>query len=352
MITLTHYALILGLAAIASFLLNRLLAPLLARHAVAEPNERSSHAAPTPQGGGFAIVAAVVLAMLAVLLFPAVDKRALIALWPVAAGVALLAGTGAYDDIVHLPVGPRFVLQFVAIALALAALPDDARVVPLLPWWVERTVLLIAGVYLVNIVNFMDGIDWMTVAEFVPVTAALWIASWFGALAPADATLAIAAAGAMLGFAPFNRPVAKLFLGDVGSLPLGLLLFWLLTRLAANGHLAAALLLPLYYLGDATVTLVRRLTRGENVLRAHRTHFYQRATDLGFTVVDVVARVFTVNLVLAALAIGSIAAGSAMASVAALALGTAVVAALLVRFSRPRSGLTDRHRRPEALPDP
>jgi UDP-N-acetylmuramyl pentapeptide phosphotransferase/UDP-N-acetylglucosamine-1-phosphate transferase len=351
-ITLALYVLILGLAALASFLLNRLLAPLLARHAVAEPNERSSHTVPTPQGGGFAIVAAIVLAMAAAALFPAVDQRPLIALWPVAAGVALLAGTGAYDDIVHLPVGPRFVLQFVAIALALAALPDEARVAPLLPWWLERTALLVAGVYLVNIVNFMDGIDWMTVAEVVPVTGALWVASWLGALAPADATLAIAATGAMLGFAPFNRPVAKLFLGDVGSLPLGLLLFWLLTRLAANGHLAAALLLPLYYLGDASVTLVQRLTRGENVLRAHRTHFYQRATDLGFTVTGVVARVFALNLILAALAIGSIATGSTPASVAALVLGTALVAALLVHFGRRRSGSTDRGRKPEALPDP
>jgi UDP-N-acetylmuramyl pentapeptide phosphotransferase/UDP-N-acetylglucosamine-1-phosphate transferase len=351
-ITLAQYALILGLAAIASFLLNRLLAPLLARHAVAQPNERSSHTVPTPQGGGFAVVAAVVLAVLAASLFPAADPRALVALWPVVAGVLLLAGTGAYDDIVHLPVGPRFVLQFVAIALALAALPDDARVVPLLPWWVERAVLLVAGVYLVNVVNFMDGIDWMTVAEVVPVTAALWLASWFGALAPADAALAIAATGAMLGFAPFNRPVAKLFLGDVGSLPLGLLLFWLLARLAANGHLAAALLLPLYYLGDATVTLARRLVRGENVLRAHRTHFYQRATDLGFTVTEVVARVFALNLILAALAIGSIAAASAMVGLAALALGAALVAALLVHFGRSRSGLRDRVRKPEALPDP
>jgi UDP-N-acetylmuramyl pentapeptide phosphotransferase/UDP-N-acetylglucosamine-1-phosphate transferase len=349
-ITLAQYALILGLAVIASFVINRLLVPLLARHAVAEPNERSSHSVPTPQGGGFAIVAAVLLAMLAASFLPAMDQRALAALWPVAAGVALLAATGAYDDVVHLPVGPRFVLQVVAIALALAALPDDARVVPLLPWWIERTVLLVAGVYLVNVVNFMDGIDWMTVAEVVPVTAALWLASWLGALAPADAALAIAVTGAMLGFAPFNRPVAKLFLGDVGSLPLGLLLFWLLARLAADGHLAAALLLPLYYLADATVTLVRRFWRGENVLRAHRTHFYQRATDVGFTVTDVVARVFAANLVLAALAVASIAAASTVVSVGALALGAALVASLLAHLGRGRSGRAGRERKPEALP--
>ena len=88
----------------------------------------------------------------------------------------------------------------------------------------------------------------------------------------------------MIGFAYFNRPVARLFLGDVGSLPIGLLLGWLLLLLAANGHLAAALLMPLYYLADATITLLRRLFRGEPVWHAHRTHFYQLATDRGFTV--------------------------------------------------------------------
>ena len=72
------------------------------------------------------------------------------------------------------------------------------------------------------------------------------------------ALIALALFGAMLGFAPFNRPVAKLFLGDGGSLPIGLVLGWLLLQLAGNGHLAAALLLPLYYVADATITLLRR----------------------------------------------------------------------------------------------
>jgi UDP-N-acetylmuramyl pentapeptide phosphotransferase/UDP-N-acetylglucosamine-1-phosphate transferase len=336
-ITPAQYALILLLAAAVSLLLNRLLAPLLARYALARPNARSSHKVPTPEGGGIAVVVAVLAAMSTASLLPTVDTNAVIALWPVAAGVTLLAATGACDDIFDLPVAPRLVLQLVAVAAALTALPDGARVVPLLPWWVERVTLLVAGVYLVNLVNFMDGIDWITVAEVVPVGFALWIAAQFGALSPPDAALALAVAGAMLGFAPFNRPVAKLFLGDVGSLPLGLLLFWLLARLAANGHLAAALLLPLYYLADATVTLVRRLLRGENVLRAHRTHFYQRATDLGFSVTNIVTRVFAVNLILGALAIGSVAAASPAVSTAALALGTALVAGLLAHFNHRKS---------------
>ena len=104
---------------------------------------------------------------------------------------------------------------------------------------------------------------------------------------------ALALLGALIGFAPFNRPVARLFLGDVGSLPLGLVAGWLLALLADKGHLAAALLLPLYYLADATITLLRRLARGERVWQAHRTHFYQRATDNGFTRAGRSSRVFS-----------------------------------------------------------
>ena len=120
----------------------------------------------------------------------------------------------------------------------------------------------LAGLWFVNLVNFMDGIDWMTAAEVVPIAAALVAIGYLGALPPE----AFRGAGARRRddwFAWFNRPVARLFLGDVGSLPIGLLLGWLLVLLAGGGNFAAALLLPLYYLADATITLLRRLAGGE-----------------------------------------------------------------------------------------
>jgi UDP-N-acetylmuramyl pentapeptide phosphotransferase/UDP-N-acetylglucosamine-1-phosphate transferase len=324
--------LILVVAAAASAALIRALKPLLARYALAQPNARSSHITPTPQGGGIAVVAATILAVVVGAALP--GGNAIAALWPLAAAVLLLALTGACDDIFHLSVAPRFLAQFVAVGLVVAMLPAEARLVPLLPWWLERAALVLAGVYAVNVVNFMDGLDWMTVAEVVPVTAALWILSLDGALAPRDAAVAVALLGAMIGFAPFNRPVAKLFLGDVGSLPIGLMLFWLLARLAADGHLAAAIELPLYYVADATVTLALRLVRRENVLRAHRTHFYQRATDRGYSVIEVVTSVFFTNVALAFLAVITIDRESLEAHALALALAVAAVLVALVRFAR------------------
>jgi UDP-N-acetylmuramyl pentapeptide phosphotransferase/UDP-N-acetylglucosamine-1-phosphate transferase len=184
-------------------------------------------------------------------------------------------------------------------------------------------------------VNFMDGLDWMTVAEVVPVAGGLALAGAFGLLPPLATLVAFALAGAMIGFAPFNRPVASLFLGDVGSVPVGLILAWLLFLLAASGHLAAAVLLPLYYLADATITLGRRLARGERVWDAHRTHFYQRATDNGLSVRTIVGHVLAVNLGLIVLAASTIVRPSLATDATALGLGAALVGWLLWRFARP-----------------
>jgi UDP-N-acetylmuramyl pentapeptide phosphotransferase/UDP-N-acetylglucosamine-1-phosphate transferase len=228
---------------------------------------------------------------------------------------------------------PRLVLQAAAVAVVLAAVPPELRVVPALPWWAERLCILIGGIWFVNLVNFMDGIDWMTVAEVAPITAALALFGMMGALPPDATAVSFALCGAMIGFAPFNRPVARLFLGDVGSLPIGLTLGWLLLLLASRGHLAAALLLPLYYLADATVTLLRRLVKGEPITQAHRDHFYQRAVDKGGSVSQTVTRIFAVNVLLCALAAITLKTTSSALHLIILVIGGLLVAALLANFN-------------------
>jgi UDP-N-acetylmuramyl pentapeptide phosphotransferase/UDP-N-acetylglucosamine-1-phosphate transferase len=224
-------------------------------------------------------------------------------------------------------------LQAVGVAIVLAALPGELRVVPFLPYWLERALLGLAILWLVNLTNFMDGIDWMTVAEVVPLSSGLVLFGLMGAL-PRDATIvALALCGAMSGFAPVNRPVARIFLGDVGSLPIGLLLGWLLVVLAGAGHVAAALLLPLYYLADATITLLRRLVHGEPILQAHRSHFYQRAIDGGFNVYQIVGRVVVLNIALIGFAATTLLTPSYLLHVAALIAGCGLVALLLYRFA-------------------
>ncbi|MGB7040568.1 MAG: glycosyl transferase, partial [Xanthobacteraceae bacterium] len=125
-------------------------------------------------------------------------------------------------------------------------------------------------------------------------------------------------------------------LGDVGSLPIGLMLGWLLVLVAGNGAPVAAILLPLYYLADATITLLRRVLNGEKVWQAHRSHFYQRATDHGLTVIQIVRRVFVVNLLLAALALATVLRPSREFDIGALIAGAVLVAWLLLSFVRSR----------------
>jgi UDP-N-acetylmuramyl pentapeptide phosphotransferase/UDP-N-acetylglucosamine-1-phosphate transferase len=128
--------------------------------------------------------------------------------------------------------------------------------------------------------------------------------------------------------------VARLFLGDVGSLPIGLMLGYLLTLLAGDGHLAAALLLPLYYLADATITLLRRAARGEALMQAHRSHFYQQALDTGLGIYRIVGGVFALNVALIALAGVTFVTRSPAWRWAAVLTGCALVVLLLRYFAR------------------
>jgi UDP-N-acetylmuramyl pentapeptide phosphotransferase/UDP-N-acetylglucosamine-1-phosphate transferase len=328
---------LLVVSAVLTAVLIKLLYPALLRIAVAHPNARSSHKTPTPQGAGIAVIASTtILVAFTVFYVPnlADDSSRIVS---ILGATILLAVVGAFDDIRALDVLPRLLLQVVAIGIVIAALPADLRIVPVIPWWFERASLLIGGLWFVNLVNFMDGIDWMTVAEVVPVTAGLILAGMMGGLSNVGILVALALLGGIIGLAPYNKPIARIFLGDVGSLPIGLLLFWLLTLLAGSGHLAAAILLPLYYLADASITLFRRLAKREPILQAHRSHFYQRATDRGFTVFGIVTRIFIVNLVLVAFALGTIAFPSHISATIALACGSIVVGWLLLTFTRGKS---------------
>lgn len=320
-----------ALAGLLSGVITRAIRPLLLHVALAKPNARSSHRVPTPQGAGIAVIAATLIVAAIIALAGPAEMKIPIAVF---GATLFIAAVGFADDVHSIPVFPRLLLQAAAVAMIVLAAPENLRVIPTCPLWLERGLLLLAGLWFVNLVNFMDGLDLMTAAEIVPITGALAVLGWLGEL-PASTTLVSAALfGAMLGFAPFNRPVARIFLGDVGSLPIGLLVGWCLLQLAWHQQFVAALLLPLYYLADATVTLFRRMARGERFWAAHRTHFYQRATDNGFAVWRVVSELFALNAMLAAFAIASVATTSTVIDGLLLVAGGIVTTVLLYRFSR------------------
>ena len=322
---------IVAVAALLSATLIVALSPLLARYAVAKPNARSSHTTPTPQGGGIVVIGTTIAVTGGMLLISAASAESTLRLAVVFLSVILMAGVGVVADKRPIGAAPRLVLQTFAVIAVLSTLPSELRLLPVVPWWIERIVLLTGTLWFINLVNFMDGLDLMTVAEVVPITATLGITGLLGILPWPEAVISFALCGAMIGFAVFNRPIAKLFLGDVGSLPIGLLLGWLLLLLAGNGGHAAAILLPLYYLADSTITLLRRAANREAIWQAHRSHFYQRATDRGFRVIGVVARVFAVNVALALMALATIVWPE---DIVALSAGAAIVAWLLITLAR------------------
>ena len=326
-------------ALLATALLVGALLPVLRRYALARPNARSSHRVPTPQGAGIAIVIAVIgVVGVAAIGHAPVAPRELTGLAVLAGASVALAIIGAWDDLRPLGALPRLAMQTACVAAVVVAMPQEMRALPDLPLALERGLAVLAGVWFVNLTNFMDGLDLMTVAGIGPAVAAIALLGAYGILPEAPALVAAALAGALAGFAPWNRPVARVFLGDVGSLPIGLVTGYCLYALACHGHLVAALVLPAYYLTDATVTLVRRMARGERFWEAHRSHFYQRATDLGWRVADVSGRVFLTNLILALLAVVSTTTRGHEWQLVALLGAAGVVLLLLSRLSAAPEG--------------
>jgi UDP-N-acetylmuramyl pentapeptide phosphotransferase/UDP-N-acetylglucosamine-1-phosphate transferase len=292
------------LAFAAAALVTRLMIPWLAeRGAVATENERTMHSGVVPKGGGLALLIAFVLALL--VFHPAGGLPPAIA-----AGLLLAAAVSWRDDIDPLPAAVRLPVHFAAAACVVLSLPDEARVFQgWLPLVADRavTVFMLAG--FMNFYNFMDGINGIAGTQAMAITGGYLLIGASGARGLELGPLAAALFGATAGFLIWNlreKGKALVFMGDVGSVPLGFLTGALMVDLAVSGHWAAALILPAYFLADATITLAKRISRGEKVWEAHKTHYYQRAVDaMGGAHLPVVWRIAAANVSLIAAALWS-----------------------------------------------
>lgn len=317
---------------IVSGLASGALIPILRRREVLDrPNDRSSHSVPTPRGGGIALIGAVVLAWAAL----SQAGRVSPAVIGVLLGAGLLAVVSWIDDLRGLSPALRLPVQGAAVAIGILALPETHN---LLQGWLGPVAYFAAigliWMWWVNLFNFMDGIDGLAGSEAAAIGGGLLLFAGVGnGVDPETAVLAAGVLGAAVGFLYWNRAPARIFLGDVGSVPLGYLLGFLLIDLAARGYWKIALILPLYFLADATITLVRRLLRGERVWQAHRHHYYQRAVRRGLGHAAVVERVIAADLIL----IGCGWAAENGWGAVSLGGAIAVVAALLLALARGRS---------------
>lgn len=243
------------------------------------PNERSSHVLPTPRGGGLAVTPAVVAGWA---LYAGIGGPLAWWLWVCLTAAATLMALSWWDDRHPLPALPRFVLHAIAVIAGISFIPSENLIFQgLLPLWADRLLTLLGWLWFVNLYNFMDGIDGITGIETISLGLGIAVISCIAATAADLAPPALACAAAGLAFLRWNWHPARIFLGDVGSIPLGFLLGGLLVQLAAAGHVTAAVILPAYYLADATITLGRRALAGERIWQPHRQHFYQQAVQGG-----------------------------------------------------------------------
>ena len=298
------------------------------------PNERSSHAVPTPRGGGLAMIP-LLLASWAAWFFWTGSAPA--GFWAVLFGAMLLALVSLADDLRGLPAGLRLAVQAVAVVLGLPGLADSGAVFQgLLPPVVDVVLAGMIWLWFVNLFNFMDGIDGISGVEALSIGAGLVLVAFFAVHSVHLLMLSLLLVTAALGFLAWNWPPARVFLGDVGSIPLGYLLGWLLLMAAVNGYWATALILPLYYLADATLTLAMRALRGARVWQAHREHFYQRAVQGGLSQCAVVLWVLACNVVLIALALWAAAGQPWLATAGAALCVLALLAKLQYHAARRR----------------
>ena len=249
---------------------------LLAWRVIDQPNERSSHTNATPRGGGLAILAiwligAGVLA----------SRMGSGLVWLALGMGGMMALISFVDDRWPQPWWLRLGVQLLAAIVASLSLAGDS---PL--WWLGLLTILLSGY--ANAFNFMDGVNGLAASQAVCSAAGLALIAVAAGLPPKHPAviLSVLLAGCAAGFLPHNFPQARMFMGDVGSVPLGFLLMFLTAWLARDG--GGWLWLPLGamhagFVLDTSITMIRRALRGEKVHEGHREHFYQRLVRVGWS---------------------------------------------------------------------
>ncbi|MEJ0062585.1 MAG: glycosyltransferase family 4 protein [Alphaproteobacteria bacterium] len=290
------------------------------------PNQRSMHTQPVPRGGGwsFAIPCAAFLCLSSLLHYMGSEGELPFPEILLLIGLLLLAGVSWADDRGGVKARWRLLAHFAAAALGLLALgsfpaPDWV------PNWILYAGLAIAWVWFINLYNFMDGIDGITTVETIsivlPLTFIVLTANAFRLPPGSLIYLPSILLGSSIGFLFFNWHPAKIFLGDVGSVPIGYLVGFCLLALAQAGFWYIALTLPLYYLADSGITIVRRFLKGEKIWEAHRSHFYQRAAQREGRHDVVVVRIALCNVALWAIAAAALLISPWMTLLAPLPVG-------------------------------
>lgn len=324
-----------------SVLLSWQLTSLVRRYALSKnlldlPNARSSHSVPTPRGGGLAVIIVLLSSVILTLFYPDASVPVLVSLFLVTAAFAFL---GWQDDKHDLSATLRFFLQLFIAAVFIVTMAWFGLLVFTLSivGGISMLLSVLWIVWMANLYNFMDGIDGISAIESIMLGV---VTSFWFALSGVDslAIISIAVAGGALGFLYWNWSPAKIFMGDVGSLALGA--FFAILALIGSSifeiPFSAFIILYAVYLADAGVTLLHRMIKREQWWQAHRSHYYQRAVQSGYSHAQVSLGVMMINLLLAGLA--TLVVFEALDASIALLISSIILAPLMflinLRFNR------------------
>ena len=242
-----------------------------------QPTDRSNHSAPIALGGGVVVIPIIVLITFLIgYQWSVIHILTLLILFLVS----------LVDDFKNVRAFIRLIMHFLCITMYVhfylinqlsdfSDINEDYLIVLIY-------MLSIVGIsWFINAFNFMDGIDGITSVKVIYLTASLIFLNHF--LGFNNSILHYSILGVTFGFLFFNWSPASIFLGDSGSIPLGFLMTHLLLDLALQGYWVAALILPMYYILDTSITLIIRAWKGENFWQAHSQHFYQKFVRSGKT---------------------------------------------------------------------
>lgn len=274
------------------------------KQVVDTPNQRTNHKIPTPRGGGLAILICILICFTTIELQSHTNYYLIYLI----TAISICAAISLLDDIFNISILVRICFQILTVYLTINSLHGyNTTILPYLSLTIEKTLIAIALLGFVNIYNFMDGIDGLAASQTIYISTIVLIFSIIDPqINPSISYICLSIVGSCLGFLIYNWHPAKIFMGDVGSVTLGLICGWLLINLAIYGYITAAIIIPGYYLADGITTILKRLIHKKKIWQAHSEHYYQLAIRKGKLHSQVTKKIIYCNLILGILSLFSI----------------------------------------------
>ncbi len=293
------------------------LIPFLTRMSLVDyPTKRSNHFSLVPKGAGILIVPLLIFSISIIFFF----KNILTTQWIIfVLSLAILYSVSLIDDIKNLSASSRLFVHFISVAISIFALKNEIMFFmennvlswinhdPLVIFYIICGVLTVLWIWIINLFNFMDGMDGLTCIQVLSLAILTNLLSVFGLLSENFQHLSLVLISLFLAFFKLNRPPAKIFLGDVGSIPVGFITGLILIKALLNdGPFIPIIIVLMFYFFDSTITLFNRLIKKKKIMQAHSDHFYQKILRAGQTHNQVLKKIIVLFIVLLFLAMLSL----------------------------------------------